>query len=343
MKTLAADYPVKQVATALEISRAGYYRTDENSPRSVEDAQLTVEITKIYKAHKKRYGSPRVHIALKEKGIHCGENRVAKLMRRAGLRGICPRRKAPRTTDSKHGGPIAPNLLKEMEVTGPNEAWAMDITYVKVGGSWAYLAAVLDHYLHQIVGWDLAPSLHASSACTALKRAMIRQGHPKGVVIHSDRGCQYASDEFMKVSKKYNCARSMSAKGNCYDNATMESFFGVIKREELDQMSFDNIDQLRAQIFEYIETYYNRNRIHSTLGMSPAAFERIHYTAAPAAEFSEAWVDPMVEKKAGENTPQPRPKVSTSDYPAAGCSPAEPSSVSPDTPSIQHNPLEIKH
>lgn len=343
MKHIATQYPVSQVAKTLEVSRSGFYRENQTGPRAVEDALLTTEITRIFNAHKKRYGSPRIHTDLQKQGIRCGENRVARLMQLAGLRAKMPKRKVPQTTDSKHGGPIAPNLLKQMKIERANQAWAMDITYIPQGNSWAYLAAVLDLHLHKVVGWDVSDTLHAKVVCSALRRAQDRQGYPSGVVVHSDRGSQYASDKFITLCKQFDCVRSMSAKGNCYDNATMESFFGVLKREELNDFNFDSVESVRAQVFEYIETYYNRSRIHSTLGMGPEEFEN-QQNKTPSAEFSQAWVAPMVgEEMAGETSPRPRPTVTTPGYPSAGCSPAGPTSVSPDTTSIQHQPLELKH
>jgi len=343
MKHVATQYPVSQVAEALDVSRSGFYRENQTGPRAVEDALLTVEITRIFKQHKKRYGSPRIHTDLKRQGIECGENRVARLMHCAGLRAKTPKRKVPRTTDSRHGGPVAANLLKKMDIQRPNQAWVMDITYIPQGKSWAYLAAVLDVHLHKVVGWDISDTLHAKVACSALKRAQEQQGYPVGVVVHSDRGSQYASEEFITLCEQFKCVRSMSAKGNCYDNATMESFFGVLKREELNDFTFDSLESVRAQVFEYVETYYNRCRIHSRLGMSPREFED-QQTRTPSAEFSQAWVAPQVgEKMAGKKPSRPRPSVATPGYPSAGCSPAEPTSVSPDITSIQHQPLELKH
>lgn len=342
MNHVATNYPVSKVAEVLDVSRAGYYRENQTGPRAVEDAILTVEITRIFREHKRRYGSPRIHTALQKQGLSCGENRVARLMQLAGLRARMPKRKVPRTTDSRHNGPIAANLLKQMDIQRANQVWVMDITYIPQGNSWAYLAAVLDPFLHKIVGWDISDTLHAEVACNALRRAQQRQGYPPGVVVHSDRGCQYASEEFRTLCTEFECVRSMSAKGNCYDNATMESFFGVLKREDLNDFSFDSVESVRAQVFEYIETYYNRCRIHSSLGMSPEEFEHQQQNA-PSAEFSQAWVAPMVgEKMAGQNSAQPRPTVATPGYPSEGCSPVEPSSVSPDISSIQNQPLEIK-
>lgn len=343
MKQVATHYPVSQVAEALDVSRSGFYRETQTGPRAVEDALLTVEIIQIFERNKKRYGSPRIHTDLQRQGLHCGENRVARLMQIAGLRAKMPKRKVPRTTDSRHGGPIAPNLLKQMEIQRPNQAWAMDITYIPQGNSWAYLAAVLDLHLHKIVGWDVSDTLHSKVACSALRRAQERQGYPTGVVVHSDRGSQYASGEFITYCEQFDCVRSMSAKGNCYDNATMESFFGVLKREDLNDFNFDSVESVRAQVFEYIETYYNRCRIHSRLGMSPEEFEH-QQNHAPSAEFSQVWVAPQVgEKMAGKKSSRPRPSVATPGYPSASCSPAEPASVSPDITSIQHQPLELKH
>lgn len=337
MEALTVDYPLSAVARVLVVSRSSHYRTPGSGARAVEDMCLTQEIERIYNQHKRRYGSPRVYMQLRKEGIACSENRVARLMRKARLKGRTPKRKKPRTTDSRHGGSIAANLLKGMTINRANQAWAMDITYIPQGDTWSYLAAVLDLYLHKIVGWELSGELTADLACKALERAQKRQGYPSGVIIHSDRGCQYASKSFIDLSQYFDCTRSMSAKGNCYDNATMESFFGVLKREELNDFEFDSKQSIRAQIFEYIETYYNRIRIHSALGMSPEEFEILQNIETPSAEFSQASVAPRVAiKKARENTPRPRPVVATFEYPLAGCSPAEPASVSPNNTSIQY-------
>lgn len=343
METLSTEFPLAAVARALGVSRAAHYREPGEGPRAAEDAWLTRKIQRIFIQHKKRYGSPRIHTQLRQEGILCGENRVARLMREAGLFAKTPRRKTPRTTDSRHGGPIAPNLLKDMQIERPNQVWAMDITYIPQGSSWAYLAAVLDLYLHKVAGWEISESLHADVVCSALQNAQRRQGYPDGVVVHSDRGSQYASESFVGLCGHFGCVRSMSAKGNCYDNATMESFFGVLKREDLNDWHFDSVESVRAQVFEYIETYYNRVRIHTALGMSPQAFED-QLREAPSAEFSQAWVAPMVGKEiTGERSPRPRPTVATPGYPSEGCSPAGPSSVSPDNLSIHQEPLVFKH
>jgi transposase InsO family protein len=175
MATLFSEFPLATIARTLGVSRAVHYREPGECPRAAEDAQLSQQIQRIFHQHKKRYGSPRIHTQLRQEGVVCGVNRVARLMREAGLFAKTPKRKTPRTTDSRHGGPIAPNLLKDMQIDRPNQAWAMDITYIPQGKSWAYLAAVLDLYLHKVVGWDISGSLHADVVCAALQNAQRRQ------------------------------------------------------------------------------------------------------------------------------------------------------------------------
>ena len=211
---------------------------------------------------------------LQEEGIVCSEKRVARLMKKEGLKGLSAKRKGPKTTDSSHNGPIAPNRLKQMNVTEAHQVWVMDITYIKCGGSWAYLAAVLDLYLHKIVGWEVSEVMDSALVEAALKQAVMRQGMPENVTVHSDRGSQYASRSFIGLVESLGYPRSMSAKGNCYDNAAMESFFGVIKREELDRWEMPTLSSVRNRVFDYIETYYNRARIHTSIGMTPAQFEK---------------------------------------------------------------------
>lgn len=339
MKALQKEHSLPRLAETLEVSRAGHYRDLKPCKRAEEDVRLTEAIRRVYAEHKGRYGSPRICVQLHKDGFSCSENRVARLMRKADLKAIGNRRKKPRTTDSSHGGPIAPNLLKTLAITRPNQAWAMDITYVRCDQGWVYLAAVLDLYLHKIVGWQLADHMHSSLVCSALTMAAQRQNYPVNVVAHSDRGSQYASDDFIQLTEAMGFVRSMSAKGNCYDNATMESFFGVIKREELERWDMPDLASVRHHVFDYIETYYNRVRIHTALGMPPAEFEKQKKT--PSAEFLKAWDAPQVgNKKAGELPLRPRPVVASSGYPSAGCSPAEPACVSPDNQHIHKINLE---
>ncbi len=340
---LSADYTRSKLSRVLEVSRSGGYRTGDQGPRAKTDAELLEHIRRIYKEHKKRYGSPRIHHQLQDEGIMCGENRVARLMRENELVGLCARRKRPRTTDSNHDGPIAPNVLKGLIIEGPDQAWAMDITYVRCGPRWVYLAAVLDLYLHKIVGWELSERINSQLVEAALKHAAERQNYPGDVLVHSDRGSQYASKEFIGLVDALGYERSMSAKGNCYDNAAMESFFGVLKREELDRWEMPTIYSVRDRVFDYIEAYYNRKRIHTAIGMTPAAFEKELLKEAPSAEFSEASVVPSVEKKKAEAVkPRPRPMVATPEYPSESCSPADLSSVSSGNQYSPEKIIEIK-
>lgn len=341
MKQLLSQYPVQRISNVLNVSRTSVYRSTQLSPREQQNVALTHEIRRIFDQHQQRYGSPRITMQLHAEGISCTVNRVARLMRRAGLQAVTPKRRSPRTTNSDHGGLIAPNLLKNMEITHANQAWAMDFTYVYCGQGWVYLAAVLDLYLHKIVGWKITDHIRSSLVTDALAMAAQHQGYPSGVLVHSDRGSQYASDALIEQTEAYGYIRSMSAKGNCYDNATMESFFGVIKREELDRWEMPDMAAVRHRVFDYIETYYNRCRIHTALGMSPAAFEKQAKTRTPSAEFSEASIAPQVgEEKAGELSLRPRPVVARSAYPSASCSPAEPASVSADKQQIQQTIIE---
>lgn len=338
MMLLTQDHTVQRVADALDVSRAGYYRTAGVGARGREDIVLSGHIHRVFVQHQGRYGSPRIWMQLQAEGTVCSKKRVARLMRQNGWHALAPQRRKPRTTDSRHNGPIAPNLLKSTVVNRPNQAWAMDITYIHCGEGWVYLAAVLDLYLHKIVGWQLARHLESSLVIEALQTAAQRQGYPPAVMVHSDRGCQYASEAFIQVTVALGYTRSMSAKGNCYDNAAMESFFGVIKREELNRWDMPDARDVRFRVFEYIEAYYNRTRIHTALGMAPEAFEQIQINKD---EFSKAWMAPQVgQSKAGALCPRPRPVVAMSEYPSAGCSPAEPASVSSDTTFIHQINIE---
>ena len=336
MRDCTSKYSTARMADALEVKRSGYYASLQPSEREREDGLLLVEIRRIYKQHKGRYGSPRIWYQLQEEGVKCSRKRVARLMSQAGLVGESPRRKRPRTTDSSHNGRIAPNHLKEARIIAPNDAWAMDITYVGVDTNWVYLAGVLDLYSRRIVGWQMAEDMKATLVVEALERAVSgRERIPAGLIAHSDRGSQYASNEYQAALKRHGMIQSMSAKGNCYDNATMESFFGTLKREELDRYNFHSYTEARETVFAYIETYYNTQRIHTSIGgLTPEQCEaltapRTQESAPPAQWFSEASETPVGRtKKAGNTGSRPRPSVARTCYPSEGCSPAEPSSVS---------------
>lgn len=296
MNLLRDQHGVTAISEALGRSRSGIYKARERdehpSARAQANDQLLDGIREIHRVHKGRYGSPRMVVELRRQGYSCGVNRVSELMRKNGIAGVTSRRKAPRTTDSRHGGLIAPNLLKKLKtqgITRPNQVWVMDITYIRVSSGFVYLATVLDLFTHQIVGWQIAEHMRAELAVDALRQAIALRRPPKGLVIHSDRGSQYSSKMMVKLAKKMKFKRSMSAKGNCYDNAAMESFFGVLKREELDRLKFTSLEEARAITFAYIEAYYNTRRIHTAIGMPPDEFAAAWHLAnpAPAAEFAE--------------------------------------------------------
>lgn len=344
MKTLCNEYPLKTAAEAVGIARTNVYRKIATGPRAIEDAELIDQIRDIFFDHRQCYGSPRIHLELKRQGIVCSENRVARLMRETGLVALTPRRKTPRTTDSRHGGPIAPNHVKTLDITHSYQVWAMDITYIRTNEGWVYLAAVLDLFLHKIVGWEVSDRIDSTLTERALQRATQQHDYPAGVIVHSDRGSQYASEGFIRLTDALGYIRSMSAKGNCYDNAAMESFFGVAKREDFNRWEMLDIESARARIFDYIETYYNRSRIHSTLGMTPLEFEQINQAEDTENEFLKASAAPSVESgKAGAQGLRPRPMVAASDYPLQGCSPAEPCCVSSDAFLVNERMVQINN
>ncbi len=276
MKEHRLIHPVTMMCRTLEIGRSGYHRSirPENGLRARENRKLTADIENIFNENKKRYGSPRVTTQLRKNGIRVGENRVARLMKQAAIRAKTPRKKNPKTTDSRHGGRIAPNLAGKMQIHRINQLWVADITYIRTDLGWCYLAAVLDIYSRKIVGWQMSRTMEAWLVTDALNRAIQQRKPPAERVVHTDRGSQYVSDQYIELLKKHELTASMSAKGNCYDNATMESFFGTLKTEEIQDTQYSTYHEARSSVFEYIELYYNRRRIHTSLmGDSPESFE----------------------------------------------------------------------
>ena len=260
----------------LEVSSSGYYlwRKDKPSRRSLEDDKLKVDIERIHQESKRTYGSPRIHAALRANGIRCGRKRVARLMRDRGLK---PKQKKrfKATTDSKHDLPVAANQLdRQFEPDQVNRVWAADITYVWTAQGWLYLAVVLDLFSRRVVGWGMQPTLARGLVMAALEMAKISRRPGRDLMHHSDRGSQYASDDYQRLLEEMNVVCSMSRKGNCWDNAPVESFFATLKCELIHHKRYRTRDEARADIFEYIETWYNRNRVHSSLGyLSPCAYE----------------------------------------------------------------------
>jgi putative transposase len=278
IEQLSRIHTVRDLCQLLGVTRSGYYawhRSSETS-REINNRKLTQEICVVFEAKRGRYGSPRITEELRRQGHKCNHKRVERLMRQAQLRGRTCRRKRVRTTDSDHDQPIAPNLLLDRPAPSKtDEVWVADITYVPTAEGWLFVAAVMDLYSRQILGWSVWESLAAGGAMQALARALVKRGYPAGVIHHSDRGVQYASGEYRRQLQKHGLTASMSRKGNCYDNAAMEAFWSTLKREALEGSEHWNKDRVRRELFEFIEATYNRSRLHSSLGyQSPVDFEQ---------------------------------------------------------------------
>jgi len=273
------EYPVTVMCQVLEVARNGYYkwRKQPLSARKVADLVLLMHIRDIFEQSKETYGSYRIHAELAEQGIRCGRKRVARLMRTYNLKPKTVRSFKVVTTDSNHKLPVAPNRLKQQfSADRPDQLWLTDITYVPTAEGWLYLAVVLDVYSRRIVGWAMSDSLHRQLVIDALQMAITVRQPPPGLLHHSDRGSQYASDEYQALLTRAGMVTSMSRKGNCYDNAPVESFFGTFKTELVFHQQYATRAEARLDIFEYIEVFYNRFRRHSALGYkSPVKYEAL--------------------------------------------------------------------
>ena len=270
------EHSLAALCAALGVSRPGYYRWKGARPgaRAREDAELAETIRAVHAEHRGVYGSPRIWRVLRARGRCHSRKRIARLMRAEGLGGRCPRRWVPRTTQSSHEEPIAPNRLGAApKPTSPNQVWVSDITYVRTVEGWLYVAAILDLYSRRIVGWSTGASLATELVLAALAMALRHRRPPAGLLYHSDRGVQYACGDFRAALADARLVASMSRKGNCYDNASMESFWSSYKRECADGI-YPTRHDATAAAFDYIETFYNRVRLHSALGyQSPVDFE----------------------------------------------------------------------
>jgi putative transposase len=271
-----AVWPVTVMCEVLRVSRSGYYAWQGRpaSAREQADAELLVEIKAAHAVGRRHYGSPRVHLALRKSGTNVGKKRVARLMRREGIVAE-RRRKFSITTDSKHEDPIADNVLqREFKVALPNRIWVTDVTYVSTLQGWLYLAAILDLCSRRVVGWATSAHNDRGLALKALRRAQASRKPRPGLLHHSDRGCVYASAAYRQELSNLEMVPSMSRKGDCWDNAVAESFFATIKGEMLDQESFQTRAEATAAIADYIDTFYNVIRLHSSIGyLSPIEFE----------------------------------------------------------------------
>ena len=265
------------MAHLLEVSRCGYYEflNREISKRNVENQELIEELKKVHKDSRETYGSPRVHAKLKKQGISCSRKRVAKLMRQEKLQAKMRKKWKVTTRSSKKEVMIAPNHLDQnFIVESPNKVWISDITYVSTQEGWLYVAVVMDLFSRKIVGLSMGNRLETELVTKALKQALYNRKTDKGLMLHSDRGTQYTSNEFKELAYRHGITLSMSAKGRCYDNAVAESFFHTLKTEEIHLSNYRIREEAKTSIFEYIEVFYNRKRLHSTLGYaSPIDFE----------------------------------------------------------------------
>jgi len=275
----ADEWPVTWMCETHEVSTSGYYAwaARPDSPAASRRQELVGAIAEVHGAVKQRYGSPRMTAELNAREYECSENTVAKLMRAHGIRAKAPRRSV-RTTDSNHRLAVAENLLaRDFGPAGPDESWSADITYIPTHEGWLYLAVVEDLFSRMIVGWSMAESMASRLVVDALEMAIHRRRPEAGLLAHSDRGSQYASDHYQRLLASAGIVCSMSEVGQCWDNAPVESFFGRLKCELAPGEMFATRGQARAAVFEYLEVFYNRVRLHSSLGyVSPAEYERTY-------------------------------------------------------------------
>ena len=265
-----STWPVHELCRVLGLSTAGYYawRSRPESKRATEDRALLDDIRRAHEGSGGRYGSPRVHAALRAHGRQVGRGRVERLMRWHGVRGLVARRQRVQTTDSRHSFPVAPNLLDRQftATTKPNQVWLADLTYIATGEGWLYVAAIMDLHTRKIVGWSMRDHLRAELATSALMMAVQHQRPGAGLVHHSDRGVQYACGDYQAALTKAGITPSMSRRANPLDNAPMESFFHTLKTELVHHRTYATRDEAKRDLFFYMEEFYNRRRLHSALG-----------------------------------------------------------------------------
>ncbi len=278
IETRREQYPIRMMCRLLQVSKSAYYswRTRAESKREKTDRELIPVIKRLHNESGGIYGSPKIKSSLKDEGYHCGRHKVARLMRLIGLRG-CPKKRFKMTTIRHPEHPIAENLLKQnFKVEQPNQCWVADITYIQTNQGWLYLAITMDLFSRKIVGWSMSRWPNRHLVIDALKMAIAMRRPVVGLIHHSDRGCQYTSDDFRNELKKNGIECSMSGRGNCYDNAVAESFFGLLKRECVNRVQYRTRDEARSDLFNYIECFYNKKRQHGYLGnLSPVVYEKV--------------------------------------------------------------------
>jgi transposase InsO family protein len=278
MESMKGEHSVRLLCEAFGAAPSGYYRwrSRPRSRREEQDVRLGEQIVAVHKQSRRSYGAPRIVDELRDAGVRLSRRRCARLMRVHGVRGKKKNRRRPCTTNSRHGRPTPANHLAARSApTGPNQVWVTDITYLKTGEGWLYLAAVLDLWSRRVVGWATAPTLQATLTTAALRQAIRLRRPSKGLLHHSDRGSQYVDEDYVEILQAYGIERSMSRAGNCYDNAVIESFWSTLKSDtDLDVHESPSRAEANLAVFDYIETFYNRTRRHSSLGgLSPVVFE----------------------------------------------------------------------
>jgi len=278
IKAHEPQYQVNRMCHVLGVGRSGYYAWRKRTPstRAQANKALLALIEAEHQKSRKTYGSPRLHVVLRRKGILCGHNRVARLMRLNGIAALKRRTYHPRTTQRQPGVVPAPNRLnQDFSATAPNQKWVSDFTYIETGQGWLYLAVVLDLFSRRVIGWSMSQTMDTALVTAALRMALLERRPPAGLLHHSDQGSQYTSSAYRICLSAAAAQLSMSGVGNCYDNAVAESFFGTLKTECVTG-PFSTCALARTTIFEYLEVWYNRQRLHSTLGyFSPIEFEQL--------------------------------------------------------------------
>jgi transposase InsO family protein len=274
MRAHEEEFAVRLMCRVLSVSPSGYYAWRDRRPsqRAHKRAELDAKVQEAFDAERGRAGAPRLSRRLQK-----GRRQVAESLRRQGLRAKAAR-KFKATTNSDHSLPVAENLLQQdFTAQKRDQVWVADITYIGTGEGWLYLAVVMDLYSRKVVGWSMSERMTATLVCDALRMALFRRHLPRGVIMHTDRGSQYCSRQHRALLDAHGLIASMSARGNCYDNAAMESWNHSLKVEAIHGERLDKREQAKAHVFDYIEVYYNRNRLHSTLGyLSPEEFELSH-------------------------------------------------------------------
>jgi putative transposase len=277
-----ATFPVAAMCRVLDVNRTSFHDWERRPPsdRALSDAWLTEKIKQIHKANRGVYGAPRIHAELRlEHEIRVGRKRVARLMKAAGIAGVKPRKRWRTTIRVPGVEPTTDLVERHFRPAGPNLLWVADITYLRTGEGWLYLAAVQDSYSRQIVGWSMATHMRTTLVVDALQMALARRRPGPGLIHHSDQGSQYVSLAFGRAARRAGIAVSMGSRGDAYDNAVAETFFATLKKELINRRGWPSRLELQSAVFEYIEAFYNRQRRHSTLGMvSPAEYEQTQTT-----------------------------------------------------------------